>query len=111
MDAGIPIDLFWESSINEILDMMESRIRVESRKRREKIIDDFKIAEATAINIAILFSEKKNELSKPWDYYTDIFDNDKKYYEEQKRIRDLEEYKKQRQEYIKEFNRRRRQGM
>ena len=112
IDAGIPIELFWNSSVNEIIDMMESHYRETERKRKQKIMDDFLLAEVIAHNVAImLFSENdKKSMEMPWDYYPSLFEKEKELYEEKKRQIEFEEYKERRREYIAEFNRRRHQG-
>lgn len=83
LDYGISIETFWDSSLNEILDMIESAAREEKRRRKEKIVDDFVIAEVTAMNIAsMLFPDKKLRLPKPWDYYDRLFKEEKAVFEE-----------------------------
>ncbi len=112
LDAGISIELFWNSSLNEITDMLESYARKEKRRRKEKVLDDFIIAEVTAVNLAALFSsDKKAETPKPWDYYQELFVEEKKAYEKEKAYRELEEYKEERRAYVAEVNRRRQQGL
>lgn len=91
--------------------MIESAAREERRKRKEKIMDDFILAEVTAINLATLFSaDKKIRPPKPWDYYRS-FEEEKESFEKQDQERQLEEYKEKRREYAAEVNRRRRHGL
>lgn len=112
IDAGITIELFWNSSVNEIIDMLESHYRENERKRKQKIMDDFLLAEVIAHNVAtLLFSESdKKVMQRPWDYYPSLFKKEKERYEEKERQIEFEEYKERRREYIAEFNRRRQQG-
>lgn len=112
LDAGMSIPEFWDSSIDEIIDRINSHIREENRKRKQKIIDDFIIAEATAVNIALLFSKDKNaKQPKPWDYYKNLFKEEKAIYEKSEEERILEEYKEKRRTYIAEHNKRWKQGL
>lgn len=91
--------------------MLESRSREEKRKRKEKILDDFIMAEAVAINVAaMLLPDSKMETAKPWDYYQKLFSEEKEAYDQKKAERDLEEYKEKRRAYVAEVNRRRQQG-
>ena len=112
IDVGIPIELFWNSSVNEITDMLDSHSRKTERKRKQKIMDDFLLAEVIAHNMAtMLFSENdKKPMEMPWDYYPSLFEKEKEIYEEKLRQIEFEEYKERRREYIAEFNRRRQQG-
>lgn len=108
MDAGISIELFWNSSINEILDMISSFQRTEHEKWKNRVIDNFAIAEATALNLAsVIFGKNEVKPPKPWDYYTSSFKEEKEAYEEAERKKEWEEYKENRRKYINEFNRRR----
>lgn len=112
LDAGISVDTFWNSSLAEIMDMLDSYAREEKRRRKDKIMDDFIMAEVMAVNIAAMFSTDKNtDTPKPWDYYQKLFAEEKEVYEKQKAERDLEEYKEKRRAYIAEVNRRRQMGL
>lgn len=112
LDAGMAIEVFWNSSIDEIVDMINSHIREENRKHKQKVIDDFVIAEVTALNLAALFSKDKNKkLPKPWDYYKKTFEKEKLEYEAAEEQHQLEEYKEKRREYVEEYNKRRQQGL
>ncbi|MBQ8232433.1 MAG: hypothetical protein IJZ34_10990 [Lachnospiraceae bacterium] len=107
LDAGISHEVFWDSSLREIHDMLESFLR----RRKQKLKDDFIIAEVTALNILIRISPKKNKkYPKPWDYYECLFSEEKKIYEEEEEQQAFEEYKEQRRRYVEEYNRRRQQG-
>lgn len=110
---GIPAALFWDSSPNEIQDMMESHLRTKNQKRHQEIKDRFALIEALALNIAALFLHEKGKepvLMQPWDYYSG-FEKEKAAYEEQVIARQFQEYQERRKEYIREFNRRKEQGL
>lgn len=112
LDAGIPVETFWDSSMDEIRELLKSRSREETRKRKEKIMDDFVMAEVIAWNIgAMLPHDEKFTLPKPWDYYPKIFAEESAAFEEQEKERQLEEYKEKRRAYVAEVNRRRQQGL
>lgn len=112
LDAGMSIETFWDSSIDEIVDMINSHIREENRRKKQKVIDDFIIAEVTALNLAALFSKKEDrKIPKPWDYYKTMFAEEKEAYEAKEEERALEEYKEKRRAYVAEYNKRRQQGL
>ena len=108
MDAGMPADTFWESTLNETVDFLESCARERKRKRKEKITDDFILAEAIAANFACLLpSDKKLDPPKPWDYHPRMFEEEKVIFEEADAKRKFEEYQEKRRKYFDEINRRR----
>lgn len=65
LDAGISIDLFWNSSVNEIIDMLESYGRRKEQERKLKIQDDFIIAEVIALNILAPVAGDKEAMPHP----------------------------------------------
>lgn len=109
LDAGISPELFWQLSLNEILDLMESRYRAERRERRFRISDIYLLAKITAEYIGISFAGDKynGEMPHPWDTYPKLFAEDKEEYERKQADASLEDYKQKRKAYAKEFNRRR----
>lgn len=111
MDCGIEPDAFWESTLNEIVDMMESYARSKTRERKQKIRDDFVLAKALTFNMSTLLSDEKKEFCNPWDFYPNVFEEDKKLYEHQKLEAELADYRDKRRRWADEFNRRRQQGM
>lgn len=110
MDCGIRPELFWESSLNEIIDMMESYVRCQERQRKQKLTDDFILAKVSTLNLAAMLAGK-NDFCNPWDFYPQMFQKDKEIYEAQTREAQLADYRKRRRQWADEFNRRRNQGM
>lgn len=98
---------FWNYSLNEIIDVMESYARQADRKRKQKIADDFVLAKALSLNLATIISGK-GDLCNPWDFYPETFKENKEEYEQQKLEADLAEYREKRRQWAEEFNRRRR---
>ena len=111
LDAGISIDLFWNSSVNEIIDMLESYGRRKEQERKLKIQDDFIIAEVIALNILAPVAGDKEAMPHPWDYYPSFFEAEKKSWEENQLKQQMEDYKERRKAYIAEVNRRRQLGL
>ena len=98
---------FWDYSLNEIIDTMESYARQTNRKRKQKIADDFVLVKALSLNLATIISGK-DDLCNPWDFYPETFKENKEEYEQQKLEADLAEYRDKRRQWAEEFNRRRR---
>ena len=98
--------------MNEIMDMLDSCAREEKRKRKEKIVDDFILAEVTAINFAyMLFPNENARTPQPWDYHEKLFAEEKEVFEENDQERRFQEYQARRKDYFDEINRRRQQGL
>ena len=98
---------FWNYSLNEIIDVMESYARQAKRIRKQKIADDFVLTKALSLNLAAIISGK-DDLCNPWDFYPKTFRKEKEEYEQQKLEADLAEYREKRRQWAEEFNRRRR---
>ena len=96
--------------MNEIIDMMESYVRCEERKRKQKISDDFVMTKAYATNLANIIAGK-SELCNPWDFYPQLFAEDKDICKEQVQKAEWADYAHRRRQWVQEFNRRREQGM
>ena len=111
LDCGILPELFWNSTLNEIMDMMESYVRCKARERKQQINDNFILSKALTLNISTFFStDKSSELCNPWDFYPQTFKEDKEEYEHQKLEAELAEYRDKRRQWADEFNKRRQQG-
>ena len=94
LDCGIRPELFWDSTLNEIMDMMESYVRCRARDRKQQISDNFILSKALTLNLSTLFNEKA-ELCNPWDFYPQTFKEDKENYEHQKLEAELAEDEKE----------------
>lgn len=106
------IQTFWDSSLYEILDILESYARRKKQNRKQQLADVFLLAEVLTAQVSLLFSDKKEiELPHPWDYAPELFEKEKESYQKYREEKELEEYKQQRIKYIQEINRRREQGL
>lgn len=92
MDCGISIETFWNSSLYEISDYMESYARKTVAEKKEKVLMLFMLANLISERDP-LTDKEKNRPSFPWDYYPQLFKEDKEKYEEAKEANDFEEYK------------------
>lgn len=64
-------------------------------KQKQRAIDNSILADQIIRGIGLLFSQKEDnvEIKQIWDYYPDLFKEEKKKAEEQKEINELEEFK------------------
>lgn len=92
----------------EITDLLASHIRRKEQDIKWKIRHDFIMAE---VKTRYISREEKQDIPHPWEYYPNLFAEEKIKYENLKEQKEQEEYKEKRRLYVEEFNRRRRQGM
>lgn len=108
LELGISAKEYWEMSINEIMDTMDSLQRQRRRKEKQRIMDNFILAEMLTANLATLISGK-GDIKRPWEYYPELFEKEQERYQKAEEDRKWEQYKENRRAYMAEWNRRRHQ--
>lgn len=108
LDCGMTPNEFWEYSVAEIYDYIESYERVKKQKTKEMISFGYMLSGLIMEHYAAASSEK-NEVSFPWERYPDLFCKEKEYYEKERAISELENYKKKRQAFADRVNQRMKQ--
>lgn len=88
----------------EICDLMESHRRIERQQAKQRINQDFIMAE---VNARYLAMDGKGEIPKVWEYYPELYADEKTQYETRMAADAMEDYKARRLDYVREFNRRR----
>ena len=81
LDCGISSSLFWNSSVLEITDLMESFERTERRKQKQKAIDNYYLADQIVAGFNLIMNGNENGENNPhmlWDYYPGLFEEEKK---------------------------------
>ena len=75
-------------------------------KQKQRAIDNSILADQIIRGIGLLFSQKEDnvEIKQIWDYYHDLFEEEKKKAEEQKEINELEEFKEKRKRFAYNHN-------
>ncbi len=106
LNAAISIDQFWDSSVGEVLDLMESALRRRKSERKERAM----LQVVLANQIAERVMGGKDRPTALWDYFPDLFETEK----EQERVRqeeeELEEFKSKRRFMAAELERKRKAG-
>ena len=110
LEMGIPVEIFWNLSVNEIFDTLANIRRRLLREEKQRIMDNFIQAQAIAVDISALFA-KDGKIAHPWDYYPSFFEAEKKSWEENQLKQQIEDYRERRKAYIAEVNRRRQLGL
>lgn len=105
LDYGMNIKQFWESSLVEISDYIDSARRVQKQKAKEDILRLFMLA--TIINERHpMVDKEKQKVSLPWDFYPELFEEERLFSEEQKEKDEFEAYKERRRRYVLNHNKR-----
>ena len=73
--GGRPLD-FWDLTILEIRDMIESHNRVTIQKQKEKIVESYRLSQMIANNVSLLLSKDAKPLDV-WDYAPELFKDGK----------------------------------
>lgn len=73
---------------------------------KRSIVHDFIMAE---VKTRYLIRDEKDDIPHPWEYYPELFAEERVMYQKEKDEKELIENKQARMAYAAEFNRRRRQ--
>lgn len=80
--------MFWDLSVLEILDLMDSADRVERDRVKRDVLHRFVEAEAISTRIAFFFADaekrKPEDILQPYDVYPDLFEKEQELAEEKR---------------------------
>lgn len=112
LDHGIPPERFWNYSLGEVLDLIESWVRVKKQTAKEQIAAYFELAGLIGLYIQKPYDEKNEiKIPHPWDAYPDLYQAEKERYEAAQEKIMLNEARISRREYAQKHNRLRNQGL
>lgn len=106
LDCGIEPVTFWDSTVREIRDMINSRRDAYEREVKQQVQNAFVMAEAVASRIAFMFSENRDQsvIVQPWDFYPRLFSDEKERAARQAEEYEFEKYKEGRRKKAAEWN-------
>lgn len=95
LERRILPELFWESSVLEVSDMIEAADRLREGDIRHKIEIQFVTADVIANRIAQIFADPKKRIPViyPWTVFPDLFEDRSEEIEEQKQLQETEKFK------------------
>lgn len=97
LERGISPDMFWESSVLEVIDMMQVYDHIRQVERKEKIQTQFILANAISTRIGFIFGDEKkrreSDVLQPWDVAPDLFEDQTKEIEQRRSEVELAKYK------------------
>lgn len=96
LDAGIATQEFWNLTLLEIYDRVESYRRTTELKRKEKIDQDFVLASAIATRVIWFFEDPKDrtqdQILEPYDAYPDLFKKEEEKVQANKQKLEIEKH-------------------
>lgn len=101
--GGKPLD-FWDLTILEIRDMIESHNRVTIQKQKEKIVESYRLSQMIANNVSLLLSKEAKPLDV-WDYAPDLFQEERNQVEKARQEQEIRMHKERMRAFAESHNR------
>lgn len=101
--GGKPLD-FWDLTILEIRDMIESHNRVTIQKQKEKIVESYRLSQMIANNVSLLLS-KEAKLLDVWDYAPELFQEERTQVERARQEQETRLHKERMRAFAESHNR------
>lgn len=105
LEAGITAEEFWSLSIAEVQDVINAYAQKRKTDLKQSIRMQFLLA--SLIPQYILRNET-DPVPQPWDYYPELFKEDKAVYEKAAAEKEFEDFKERRRQYAAALNKQRR---
>ena len=101
--GGKPLD-FWDLTILEIRDMIESHNRVTIQRQKEEIVESYRLSQMIANNVSLLLSKEAKPLDV-WDYAPDLFQEERDQVEKARQEQEMRMHKERMRAFAESHNR------
>lgn len=101
--GGKPLE-FWDLTVLEIRDMIESHNRVMIQKQKEKIVESYRLSQMIANNVSLLLSKEAKPLDV-WDYAPDLFQEERDQVEKARQEQEMRMHKERMRAFAESHNR------
>ena len=100
------MDQFWECSIIEIQDYLESYERRERREMKERLTEKHYLAQDIAQYIHVMLNGQKDgeQLLEPWDFFPELFGKEGERARKSRERQDMAVYKAQMRDFAYRHN-------
>ena len=105
--GGKPLD-FWDLTVLEIREMIESYNRVKIQERKEKILDSYILSRMITNHVSLLLSNDV-QIAELWEYAPELFAEEKQAMEEERQRQTLLLHKERMREFAERHNRKRKE--
>ena len=107
--GGKPLD-FWDLTVLEIREMIESYNRVKIQERKEKIIDSYRLSQMISNHVSLLLS-KDAKVFEFWEYAPELFAEEQQAVEQERQRQAFLLHKERMRECAERHNRKRKEGV
>lgn len=104
LDIGGEPLVFWDLTVLEIRDMIESYNRVRIQKQKEKIVESYRLSQMIANNVSLLFSNDVKPL-EIWDYAPELFKDERAQVEKARQEQEMRMHKERMRAFAESHNR------
>ncbi|VOP87789.1 prophage protein [Streptococcus pneumoniae] len=105
--GGKPLD-FWDLTVLEIREMIESYNRVKTQERKEKIIDSYRLSQMISNHVSLLLSNDA-KIVEFWEYAPELFVEEQQAVELERQKQALLLHKERMREFAERHNRKRKE--
>lgn len=108
LDCGMAVERFWDYSIGEIRDYLESHGRREQQKVKQRLAEKHFLAKDIAQHVDRLLNGTRNreELLELWDFFPSLFEEERQEAGERMREQQAAVYKAQMRDFAYRHNHR-----
>lgn len=111
LDCGMPVQEFWNASLAEIMDYIDSFSRREEQSLKKRLSELHFLAKDTAQYVGLMIGGGEGDrASELWDYFPDLFEEEKEQTEQLRQKQQLAVYKARMNDFVYRHNRARTGG-
>lgn len=104
LDIGGEPLVFWDLTVLEIRDLIESYNRVRTQKQKDKIIESYRLSQMIANNVSLLLSKDAKPL-EVWDYAPELFQEERDQVEKARLAQELKLHQERMRMFAESHNR------
>lgn len=104
LDIGGEPLVFWDLTVLEIREMIESYNRVRIQKQKDKIIESYRLSQMIANNVSLLLSKDAKPL-EVWDYAPELFQDEREEIEKARLAQELKLHQERMRLFAESHNR------
>lgn len=104
LDIGGEPLVFWDLTVLEIREMIESYNRVRIQKQKDKIIESYRLSQMIANNVSLLLSKDAKPL-EVWDYAPELFKEEREQVEKARQEQEMRAHKERMRWFAESHNR------
>ena len=110
LDIGGEPLVFWDLTVLEIREMIESYNRVKKQERKEKIIDSYILSRMITNHVSLLLSNDA-KIVELWEYAPELFVEEQQAVEQKRQRQAFLLHKERMREFAERHNRKRKEGV